>query len=156
MDLESEARHLVAVPLGSGALMGAASSPAQQPLRSASGLQPAQPPVRDTPGTWWHTPGVTTRGPLLCPTWCWLSQAVVSSQCHCHCLWRAPQLLNRSFPSPHLAPLPVMFLPPCWAWNRRVTVLLRRTAHCPLTMERLQDFLTILQSKIESYLHSLS
>lgn len=82
--------------------------------------------------------------------------AVVSSQCYCCCLWRAPQLLNMSFPSPHLALLPVMFLLPCWAWNRRVTVLLRRTAHCPLTMERLQDFLTILQSKMESYLHSLS
>ena len=57
---------------------------------------------------------------------------VVLSQCYCCCLCRAPQLLNKSFLSPHLACLPVMFLSYYSAWNRRITALPSKTRPLPL------------------------
>lgn len=57
---------------------------------------------------------------------------VVLSQCYCCCLWRAPQLSNKSFLSPHLACLAMMFLSHYSAWNRKITALPSKTCLLPL------------------------
>lgn len=73
MDLESEARRLVAVPLGSGALMGVASLlSSATPLcciRAAASPDTGAGRSRYMVAHAWSD----HEGPLACTMWCWLS-----------------------------------------------------------------------------------
>lgn len=80
-------------------------------------------------------------------TWCHVvfaglqitgTSTVVLLQCCCCCFWRALQLLNKSFPSPHVACLPVIFLLNASAWNRRIIAL--PTSNTPIAALQIERF----------------